>query len=122
MEKIYNKVKHNSNFKAFVYFSDHGEGIEGNLMHDINRYTSQMAKIPFVMIFSNKYLHKRKNIPLKAVSQYYFTNDLIFNAMVDVMNIDLGMLKEEENSIFNSKYNNDFTRFRTTYGKRPIEK
>lgn len=79
LEKIYNKVKQNSHFKAFVYFSDHGEGIEGNLMHDINRYTTQMAKIPLVMIFSSDYLRKRQKIDMNKISQYYFTNDLIFD-------------------------------------------
>lgn len=110
------------NFKAMLYFSDHGEGIDAHVGHDSNKYTPQMTRIPMWIYLSNQYKnqHEEKSIQMINSSNKTFTNDLIFNTMLDIMNVDIGRLAEPDNMILNTKYNDDFSRFKTSYGRRPL--
>ena len=71
---------------------------------------------------SNQYKnqHEEKSIQMINSSNKTFTNDLIFNTMLDIMNVDIGRLAEPDNMILNTKYNDDFSRFKTSYGRRPL--
>ena len=57
---------------------------------------------------------------IKNVSDKYFTNDLIFDVMLDLMSIEAGEYVDEKNIIFSKKYDSTAQRFKTSYGKREI--
>ncbi len=122
LSEIYAKVCKLKNFKAMIYFSDHGEGIEQNRYHDVNNYTPQMTRIPLLMAFSDSYIKDKneKYSLLKERQNDYFTNDLIFNSILGLMNVNIGSLEEPSNSIFSTSYDNNYDRFRTIYGKRKL--
>lgn len=120
--EIYKKIKDVPEFKAMVYFSDHGEGIDEHVGHDINRFNYQMTRIPMFFIMSNSYINKHKdkyNILLKR-KESYFTNDLIFNTMLDIMDIHSNEIDEPDDIISKSTYNEDPGRFKTLYGRYDI--
>ena len=60
-------------------------------------------------------------LKIRNSAERYFTNDLVFDLMINLMNIDAGKYVNEENDILNDKYNNDRNRFKTSYGKREIK-
>ena len=75
------------------------------------------------MAFSKKY---QEEYPLifenrKKHSSDYFTNDLIFNTVLGVMNLHLDGMYEPENDLTNLDYDNDKNRFMTLYGKKKIK-
>ena len=76
--EIYKKMKDVPEFKAMVYFSDHGEGIDEHVGHDINRFNYQMTRIPIFFVMSNSYInnHKDKYNLLVKRKYSYFTGEL----------------------------------------------
>lgn len=122
LKSIYEKALEMPDFKMMLYFSDHGEGIDAHVGHDSNKYTAQMTRIPMVICMSSKYMENEadKYNVIKNVSDKYFTNDLIFDVMLDLMSIEAGKYVDEKNIIFSEKYDNSVQRFKTSYGKREI--
>ena len=123
LKGIYEKVTNIPDFKALLYFSDHGEGIDAHVGHDGNRYTSQMTRIPLTLYMSPKFIQQNdyKAYRIRNSAEHYVTNDLVFDTMIDLMNIDAGKYIHKENIIWDEKYDNNKSRFRTSYGKRAIE-
>jgi len=122
MERIYKKLSANHNFKALVYFSDHSEGVNYGLQHGSSNFIFDMTYIPFYMCFSKSYTEENSDIfnRLKSRQKTMFTNDLIFNTMLSVMNIKIDNIYEPENDFAGDSYNGDTSRFKTVYGKRSI--
>lgn len=122
LENIYKKVSQMPSFKTLLYFSDHGEGIDAHVGHDSNKYTAQMTRIPMMIYMSPAFIDQNTSTynAIEKSSERYFTNDLIFDTMMGLMNIDAGKYVEEENIICNEKYDNRRIRFKTSYGKRDI--
>ena len=75
-----------------------------------------------VICMSSKYMENEadKYNVIKNVSDKYFTNDLIFDVMLDLMSIEAGEYVDEKNIIFSEKYDNSVQRFKNSYGKREI--
>lgn len=123
LKGIYEKITNIPDFKALLYFSDHGEGIDAHVGHDGNRYTSQMTRIPLTLYMSPKFIQQNdyKAYRIRNSAEHYVTNDLVFDTMIDLMNIDAGKYIHKENIIWDEKYDNNKSRFRTSYGKRVIE-
>lgn len=122
LEEIYKKVKDVPEFKVMVYFSDHGEGIDEHVGHDINRFNYQMTRIPMFFIMSNSYIdkHKGKYNVLLERKESYFTNDLIFNTMIDMMDIHSNEIDEPNNILSEITYDKNPSRFKTLYGKYAV--
>lgn len=89
LQKIYNQLKDNPNFMAFIYFSDHGEDPDNGFTHEASKFTYAMSKIPLVMIFSDKFVNTNQNLfaTLKKHTNKYITSDLIYNAMISLLGI-----------------------------------
>ena len=81
-----------------------------------------MAYIPMYMYFSEAYQQRQpqKVASLRAAQNYYFTNDLIFNVMLGIMDIKNDALYEPDNDLTSPRYNPDLNRFMTLFGKRKI--
>lgn len=118
MNSIIEKVKNIPNFKALIYFSDHGEDI--SLGHDINTFTPDMTYIPMYIYLSDDYISSnllKYNYLIKA-KDYYITNDLIFNTVLGIININIPFIYEPENDITNNNYDNNIYKFKTLSGKK----
>ena len=107
-------------FKAFIYFSDHGE-LPGDGMHDSNNFSIKMAKIPFFAYFSDDFVLKNQKSfnTLKSHKDELWTNDLLFNLLNSLLKIS-SSLDEIENDISNEFYDTNKSRFRTLHGKEKI--
>lgn len=91
LNNIYATVKKAvPDLSAFVYIPDHGEDVFGQKMHDAARFNFEMARVPFVMLFSDKWklanavkyetLHQNKNEA--------FTSDLFFEYFMGIAGIN----------------------------------
>lgn len=122
MQNIYQKVKNMPNFKALIYFSDHSEDVDKHLWHDASKFTPEMTYIPFYIYFSDDYMraHRDKIRNLQAHRDNYFTNDLIFNTVLGVMDIKISDLYEPQNDITSNSYDVNPSRFKTLYGAKSI--
>ncbi|MBQ6913172.1 MAG: phosphoethanolamine transferase, partial [Acidaminococcaceae bacterium] len=122
MEELVKKVSAWPNFKGLVYVSDHSEGVAHDLNHNPDTFVFEMTYIPMYMYFSEAYRqkHPQKITSLRTAQNYYFTNDLIFNVMLGIMDIQNSALYEPENDLTSPRYDHDLNRFMTMYGKRKI--
>lgn len=122
MEELVKKVSAWPNFKGLVYVSDHSEGVAHDLNHNPDTFVFEMTYIPMYMYFSEAYRqrHPQKVASLRTAQNYYFTNDLIFNVMLGIMDIQNSALYEPENDLTSPRYDHDLNRFMTMYGKRKI--
>lgn len=122
MKELVKKISAWPNFKGLVYVSDHSEGVAHDLNHNPDTFVFEMAYIPLYMYFSEAYQQKnpQKISALRDAQNYYFTNDLIFNVMLGIMDIRDSSLYEADNDLTSPRYNHDLNRFMTMYGKRKI--
>lgn len=110
------------NFQGMLYFSDHGEGIDAHVGHDNSNFTFQMTRIPMTIYLSNDFIKNREaeyQILKNNINEYY-TNDLIFELMMGLMEIESNDIYNEVNNIMSSSYDKSVERFYTSYGKRRI--
>jgi heptose-I-phosphate ethanolaminephosphotransferase len=122
MQQLIDKVSHWPEFQGLLYFSDHGESVEQERGHNPDRFVFEMAYIPMYMYFSPAYISANEKTfrVLQASQAQYFTNDLIFNTMLGIMDIRNEAFYEAENDLASPAYNGDVNRLKTLYGKRSI--
>ena len=122
VENLYKKLSKLQNFKCMIYFADHADAPRQHLGHDASRYIPEMTDIPFYMCFSESYMQENQDkiARLKIAQDKYFTNDLIFNTLLSLMNIKINGMYEAENDISSQQYDSNPERFRTLYGKKRI--
>lgn len=122
MKELLTQLSTWTGFKGLVYFSDHSEGVNHGVGHNPDTFIFDMAYIPMYMYFSDSYLrdNAEKLYNLKKAQNNIFTNDLIFNAMLGIMNIKNKTLYEPENDLTSSRYDKNRNRFMTLFGKRYI--
>lgn len=122
VSEIYNTVSHIPHFQSFIYFSDHGEGVDYGLTHDAVNFKYPITYIPLYMIFSQEYIdnHPHTFDTLKVHQNADFTNDLMFNALMGIMGIQIPEFNQPENDLTSSKYDNRPERFLTMYGAKRI--
>ncbi len=122
MKQLLEKVGKWPEFQGLLYFSDHGESVEQEKSHNPDTFVFEMAYIPMYMYFSPSYIKENEKTlrRLRAGQTHYFTNDLIFNTMLGIMDIRNDVFYEAENDLTATDYNADVKRFKTLYGKRSI--
>lgn len=122
MSQLYESAQNIPNFQAMVYFSDHTDAVDQGLSHDASNFVWPMTYIPFYMAFSPTYekVHASTFEMLQNHKASYFTNDLLFNALMGIMHIRAKSIYEPENDFTSPTYNNNESRFMTLYGKRKI--
>ena len=122
MQQLIAKVSQWPEFQGLLYFADHGEAVERELGHNPDRFVFEMAYIPMYMFFSPAYskANEKTMRVLRAAQTHFFTNDLIFNTMLGIMDIRNEAFYEAENDLASPSYNADVKRFKTLYGKRSI--
>ncbi len=120
VSKIYEYVRSLPEFNCMIYFADHADAVEEKLGHDAGKFVWPMTHIPMYIGFSERFRQKDAamvNI-LRNSQDKVFTNDLIFNIMLGLMNIKIPDIYEQENDITSTYYNSDIQRFKTLYGQR----
>ena len=122
MQNLLEQLKSWPDFQGLLYFSDHGEDITFLKTHNPDTFVFEMAYIPMYMYFSPVYRkeNETKVRTLRAAQTHYFTNDLIFNTMLGIMDIRNDAFYETDNDLTSTAYNNNLNRFTTLYGKRYI--
>ena len=90
LSQIYERVHSLPDFKGMVYFSDHGDDADRGLGHEASKFTWPMARIPLVMWFSDDFRKERPETfaQLQAHEQAYWTNDLLYDVMLDLLGIE----------------------------------
>lgn len=121
---IFDKARKLPNFKGFIYFADHADAVEQGLGHNCGSYVPEMTYIPMYMYFSDSYIadHKELYSQLLKSQKLYFTNDLIYNCMLSIMDIKDSAYNEPCNDIAGPHYNSDKSRFKTLYGIKELNK
>ena len=106
LSQIYERVHSLPNFKGMVYFSDHGEDPDRRLYHEATKFTWSMARIPLVMWFSDAFQEERPDVfaRLKAHEQAYWTNDMIYDVMIDVLGIEGLPHMEPQHDLASTEY------------------
>lgn len=120
--KIYNQMKDNPNFMAFVYFSDHGEDPDNGFTHEASKFTYPMSRIPLVMIFSDKFMHENHNIfeTLHQNSHKPVTSDLIYNTMLSLLGVNGMPGADPKLDISSPQYGMNAENLLTVHGQRRI--
>lgn len=123
VKEIYKTVQAIPNFKAMLYLSDHADDIDAGLGHDSSMYTQNMTEIPMYLICSPEYQKENQSMfnILERHQKSMFTNDLLFEFMLSLMQIHYPKTYEPQNDFTSSQYNGDKARFRTLHGKKVFE-
>jgi len=81
-----------------------------------------MTYIPMYMYVSNSYKKDNMNIynNLYKNKNSYFTNDLLFNLLLGILNIKISNVYEKNNDITSMSYDNNINRFKTLSGSKNI--
>lgn len=88
LQKIFDYARQELNLQAFVYFSDHAT--EPGRRRKPNFDGFQMVRIPLAVWYSEDYAnaHRQRFDTLKANRERYFTNDLIYELMCGVFDVE----------------------------------
>ena len=123
LEKIYKAVSNNTNFKAMIYLSDHGEEPDERKSHEATKFTWQMARIPFIIFLSKTFLRDSSDVfkSLSANKNKYWTNDLLYDALLEIMGIKNAPDRNEDFNIASDKYNLKKNNLKTLHGKKALE-
>ena len=122
VKNLFDKVKTLPNFKGFIYFADHADAVLQGLAHDASKFIPQMTHIPMYMYFSDTYVDdfSDKVTNLNKAKYNTFTNDLIFNMVLSIMDVQVEKGYEANNDITSDKYDKTTSRYKTLYGKQQI--
>lgn len=122
LKQLYEAASKRPDFKAMIYFSDHGEGASYGQGHDASLFLWDIARIPLFIVVSDSFKNEQldKFNRLKKNSNSVFTNDLIYNLVLSIMNIETKDGYERENDVASEDYNSNENRFTTYYGQKRI--
>lgn len=121
LQCIYNRVKDIPDFKAFIYFSDHGEDVEHNASHESTKFSWTMARIPFLVHVSDSFMQANSETVQTMAShkEAYWTNDLMYDFLIDLLGIE-GISHQDTLDIASPAYQQDKTTLTTLHGGKKI--
>ena len=122
LKKLFEVVSKQNNFKAMVYFSDHGEEPDEDKSHEASKFTWQMARIPLVMFFSDSFIQNSDRVfqMLSENKDKYWTNDLLYNVLVVIMGIQNVPNCADNLNLASDKYNMDRYKLKTLHRKKSL--
>ena len=109
MKEIFEYAQKKWNISSMVYFSDHGEAVLSNNKHIPSKYEDDMGTVPVYFYFSDSYiqLHQDKINQIKKSKNIKFTNDMMYNAMLNIWGINTPYYDEREDFLSTQyKYKN----------------
>ena len=116
LSEIYRYAKDNLNLQAMLYFSDHGTVPNGRRNPDMNPFAA--LRIPMFVYLSPKYQQQYPitTAALKKHQTQYFTNDLIYEMVCGLLNVESNRYDEAQ-SFASPKYKYTRETLRTDLGK-----
>ncbi len=122
LQCIYNRVKEIPDFKAFIYFSDHGEDVEHNASHESTKFSWTMARIPFLVHVSDLFMRTNPGTvqTMESHKEAYWTNDLMYDFLIDLLGIE-GISHQDALDIASPAYHQDKTTLTTLHGGKKME-
>lgn len=105
MEHIFNYAKKNWNVANIAYVSDHSEAVKSGNKHIPGKYERDMSTIPVYFYFSDEYIanNKEKFNRIVASKKVPFTNDMMYNMLLYIWEIETPYYDAKENC-FSSEY------------------
>lgn len=85
--KLYNKAAQKFSLQVMLYFSDHGDNLKYGHHPDIR--TADTVRIPMFILLSEQYKcqFSQKYEQLQMHSHSYFSNDMMYNTIMGLLNI-----------------------------------
>ena len=122
MQKLTEKVSALPGFQCMLYFSDHSVLVDEGSELGFEHFDYGKTRIPFYIYVSQAFQAERSETfeRLRSMRHAIMTNDLVFDAMLGLMDIRLSGGYEPENDITGAQYNADASRFFTMYGEWAI--
>lgn len=104
LHQIYDIMRARDEFQGMVYCSDHGEDMQHS--HEVTKFTWSMARIPFVVFLSQNYCQRNPATFQNLVKhkEDYWTNDLLYDVLIDLMGIQNLPGREETKDIASDQY------------------
>lgn len=102
-EKIFQYAKQNWNVSSIAYFSDHGEAVVSNNKHIPSKYEDDMGTVPVYFYFSDEYIKAHPAIVArtKKNKDIYFSNDMMYDALLYLWGITTPYYNAKENFLSN---------------------
>lgn len=121
LKKLYLNVHDNPNFKAWVYMSDHGDDADANIGHEASKFTFTMARIPLIMNFSDSFIqtHTSTYDVLRSHTDSFWTNDLLYNFLIDIMDIE-GVNRADNLDLASPSYDRNANNLLSLHGQKKI--
>ncbi len=122
LREIYEKIHTYPNFKAWFYFSDHGDDPDHGFGHEATKFTYKMSHIPFIINLSPAFIDNRPDTfqTLQQHQDLYWTNDLLYDVLVDVMDIQGVPQQDTAFDIASTAYNRTKFNLTTLHGSKNI--
>lgn len=119
LEKIFSYAKDHLNLQAMVYFSDHATMPDKRRSPNFEGLAS--VRIPLFTYFADEYIaeHEKTFATLKQHENYYWTNDLTYELLCNILNIKSNCF-DEENSLASEKFRYKREDLRTNCGQIKI--
>ena len=119
LSQLFSYAKEHLNLQAMIYFSDHGSLIGQKRKSSFSGFED--VRIPFFVYLSDEYTTRFPNtaLALRKHRLSYFTNDLIFDLLCGLFQVN-GSLHKEKNDISSMSY--EFTKetLKTNLGKTSL--
>lgn len=123
LQRMYNTIKERvPDLSAYIYVPDHGEDVFGGKQHNASVFNFEMARVPFVMIFSDKWKNKYpyEFEHLKQNKNKPFTTDLFFEYLLGVANIKSDLV-DKKFDIGSEEYKLDWNNAMTMWTNKKLQ-
>lgn len=120
LKRIWEYGKTKLNMQAMLYFSDHATIPDKRRSPNFDGFGA--LRIPMFTYFSDEYIETFPNTfkTLKKHENYYFTNDLIYDLMCGILNIQSNHY-DERNSLASPLYQFDKDNLKVCFGQLPLQ-
>ena len=120
LKEIYNYGREKLNMDAMIYLSDHGS--TPGIARNPDTVMPIVFHIPLFVYLSPSYQNEHQLVAqtLKNNTQQYFTNDLLYNLVCGVLDVESNHYDESE-SLASPKYRFDLNNLKTNMGKESLK-
>lgn len=117
LSEIFKKINEKSPVDLFIYISDHGESKD--MLR--TKFNFQMAHIPMVVYFSDKYIKNNKIKYQMAIERQhnYFTSDMFYDTFLGMIGVDEKYYMKNQD-LFDQEYSFNKNNLTTEYGTQKL--
>ena len=102
--------------------SDHGEDPDHEKGHESTKFTFKMARIPLFIGVSDTFVKQKPQVfkNLRAHLESFWTNDLLYDLMVDILSIQGVPDKNNDLNLASSEYKLTKDKAKTLHGEKCV--